>query len=76
MRSKDVHLDNATYYCTWLNTGMRKSTPTNFTDCPSVLLMVKAYANRTGNWRLVIWKGISEEDGVKDILGMNEKLPN
>ena len=76
IRSKDVHLDMATYNCPWLNTGVCKSTPTNFTDCPIDLLMVRAYANWTGNWRLVIRKGISEEDGVKDIFGMNTKLPN
>ena len=75
MRSKDVHLESATYSWPWLNTGVRKSMPTYFTDCPWDLFMVRAYANRIGNWRLVIWNGNSEEDGVKDILGMKTKSP-
>ena len=34
-----------------------------------------AYANRIGNWRLVILKGNSEDEGAKDILGIKTKLP-
>ncbi|KAM7528541.1 hypothetical protein LguiB_031951 [Lonicera macranthoides] len=38
--------------------------------------MVIAYANRTGNWRRVNLMGNSVDEGVKEILGMNAKLPN
>lgn len=76
IQSKDVHLDSVTYYWPWLNIGVRKSTPTNLTDRPCDLLIIKAYANHTGNWRLVIQKGNSEDDGVKVFLGTKAKLPN
>lgn len=74
MRFALVHRDNATYNWPWQKTGVRKSIPTNFTDWPCDLLMVIAYANRIRNWHLVIFIGISADEGDSETLGMNTKF--
>ena len=45
----DVTRERATYSCPWPKTGVRRSSPTYFTDWPSALFIVSANASRTGN---------------------------
>ena len=45
----EVHRDNATYNCPCVKTGVRKFTPTYFSDCPCDLFIVIAKASLTGN---------------------------
>ena len=39
-------------------------------------MIIIAYVNQTGNWRLIILKGNYEDEGDNDILSMNTNSPN
>ena len=68
-------LDKATYNWPWVKTGCLKNKPTFDNDCPWLLFMVMEKHTEIGNCLLWNLYGILLFVGVKDILGINVRLP-
>ena len=58
-----------------LNTGVQRSSPKCFTDCPWDLLIVIQNARQTGNCLQYNWNGSSPFEGSNSMQGMNAVGP-